>query len=430
MRVIYFVELLLQHLKLKKFTYILLVFQILVSAIAFIIVLTMIRYFGYSFFTLSEFKDRSVMIVYDRNLDLQSKEDIAYENLSKNKGVKVEKIYPINIYEAESSTSEKQCFVYGDIISENLVLNLSAGVQLCDAEIRNGAHPIIVPEYSPYAEKFYSGEVFELYYRNLNGNSLKKYKSLNFYVCGLLKYPYRICLNLTSEPLIIEDFWDSPTVFEFGFDESGNMGTIDKSKDLDVTFFVMQDFALTDSMMISELSGSNCKFSVVEVNAEKNSNDYKKITADILEKYSVLSIKDLLNLGSENYSEGLGNYMVLFILLSLLSICGISGINLFLFDKLKTEYSLYFMCGARWSACVLFEAIRNFIVIFVPAVIGSVLGYLFAIGDPEVKYFVDFSYVLYVIIFVATIYLPSTAYFLIKLKKTKPIDNIRLMVKE
>ena len=404
--------------------------QVLGSALFMVIVFTMIRYFGNTYMTLNSFEDKEVLIVspetssgggaFGTTVDNSDKLFAESKTL---KGVQTEQTFWSALYSEKNITSMINTVVYGSIMTENAVLNLEKGVQLKDAEIKDGAYPLIVNKESPYAEQYDIGEVFQLYYDNGKRNSTaiteKSFDSVDVYICGILKQPYLVYQVESSNIVIIENILYEPQIMV--------------PEEEALTFFISKDIQFSDNNKLSDnviLNTSNKSF-IMEITADENSPEYEDIQLWIKQNCSVLSIQDMLNRGFTNYNEGTANYVIILLVLSLLSIMGISGINLFLAENLKNEYSLYFMCGANWSSCVLIEALRSFVVIFVGSIMGALGGYIFMwLSNDNIKYFADIYLVFYVVLFISVVYLISTLYFLIKLGKTKPINNIRLMVKE
>lgn len=423
MKFTYFMQLVFQQLGKKKLTYILLVLQIAVSAGLLIVIMTAIKYFGYNYFLFGDFKEKDAIFAsFGGDLSVEagevSQEYInELELLKQIDGITVEQIYKgYNLKNEKSKSSQNiSSYIYQDKTSAAMKLNLKEGEQLCDADIRDGAYPVIVPEGSVYAEKYKSGETFELFIpADINGDntsSNEEMQPLSFYVCGVLKYPYRIYYNnYVDVPMIIEDVIISQ---------------------YDVNFMLIRDMKTEDGTAISDKIDFCMPSAFIIYFDDSATAGEREAAISIIEsKCNTVSYKKLLSLGYINYSEGMGDYTVAMIVLALLSIVGISGINLFLAESLKQEYALYFMCGAKWSTCIKIDALKSLFIVLFPAVFGAAVGCFIMLSDTWTKYFIDINTAIYTVLFIAMIYLASSLYFLIKLKKTRPIDNIRLMEKE
>lgn len=423
MKFSYLVQLILQQIKKKIFAYSILTVQVFGSALLMVIVITMIRYFGNTYQTLNRFENKEVLIVSPEKSNgnvFESGTKLLAESKAL-RGVKTEQTVWSALYSEKNISSSINTLVYGEIMAENVVLNLEKGVQLKDSAVKDGAYPIIVNSESPYVSLYKIGEVFKLYYDNgerFSGAITEdSFGSIAVYICGILKSPDLVYQIENSNTVIIENLLYEPN--------------IKVAEEIPFTFLVMRDVQFAKGGALSEnvkLNTGNKPF-IMEITSDNGSVEYEEIQQWISENGVAVSIQALLDRGFANYNEGTANFVIILIVFSLLTIMGLSGINLFLADSLKNEYSLYFMCGAEWSTCVLLEALRSLFVVFIPATLGSLVGLIYVLSD-RAKDFADVYLILYVTLFILFIYLISTLYFLIKLGKTRPIENIRLMVKE
>lgn len=416
-RISYLFQLILQQLARQKVSYILVFLQVLISVFLITLCITAVKLFGDSYITLSEFRNPDVLIVPYAGSILNSKikTDSVFDELCQIENIKAETIPTTYLYtEKERTSIPRMVYVYGELMSSNMVLNLKEGIGLDNAEIKDGAYPIVVPEFSYLSEYYYSKDIFQLYYiddsvedRTSINDTLQP---VNVYVCGILRYPYLVYSpGILGLPSIIEQFLSEPIE----------------------DFILAKDFEIKDELMLSQYDRTLRRTAVVEIQAEKGSSEYKKAYNDIYSRYGAVSIKTLLELGYANYTEGIGDYVVTLIIVAVLSFVSLTSINIFLFNSLKNEYSIYFMCGSTLSMCVFLEAMRNVLVVIVPAILGGLGSYLYLLlMDNRAKYYFDIVSPLAVGLYVILIFLISTLYFLIKLGKTRPIENIRLMVKE
>jgi hypothetical protein len=198
----------------------------------------------------------------------------------------------------------------------------------------------------------------------------------------------------------------------------------------DEEHIIIPDFKMENG---SEFSDS-CVFApcfFAKIKSEPSAPEYKEIYSSLKKDFDILEHKDLVKMSFANYAEGFGDRIPITIVFLILCIAGMGGVNAFLMDSQKQTFAVYYLAGAKWSDCILIDLIRNLIVISVPSVLGvGFVFFLFAVGRIDYRAGLDFSMLFYVLLLFALVFILSSLFFLLKLKKTQPIEYIRLMDKQ
>ncbi len=386
----------------KLGTSLLLSVLIMAASSLILIFYVLFMYLSNYYWALNDFKNHDIVISNHPSTSVTNK----YDEPDALEGVEAESMKRIQIYkEADRAKGNVYIYVYDNIMIENMELRLSEGLQLYEADVKDGAYPVIIPENSEYNQLYDVGDVFYVYAR------VKEYIPIKYYVCGILEFPYYV--------------YYSPGVY-------GGAETLLNSADsLDADFILSKNFIYNGGEYLSEVkSGSDFMGTFAKINFEKGTSEYNCAMAELLTTFKGYTIQNILDSSLERYFEASSDGFIAFLLVLFLTVVGIAGINMFMEESLKPEYALYFMGGATWTECVIIEAVRSVILVIVPSVIGCFSGYFIMVTSDKVKYFADIKMVGFVTSCVFVIYLITSLYFILKLKNTKPIDNIRLMVKE
>lgn len=154
-------------------------------------------------------------------------------------------------------------------------------------------------------------------------------------------------------------------------------------------------------------------------------NSAKAEVYALLDQYGEVSD---INSMITNFSEAtrdyfLSNGIVLFVF-TLLGLSGIGGINSMLNISNRKRYTIYFMYGMTQKMCAMIEAIRSSLVIIVSFVVSIVLIFYTSIGSlfPPAEYTINGTTFVYVFLYMVGIYLVTSLYFVINLSKQNLID--------
>lgn len=186
-------------------------------------------------------------------------------------------------------------------------------------------------------------------------------------------------------------------------------------------FIVPFECSKVNSIGENDVSSYNYNYgSIIIMKNSENAAVY-----ELLDQYGEVSdINSMItNFKDETRDYFLSNGIVLLVF-TLLGLSGIGGINSMLNVANRKRYTIYFMYGMTQRKCAIIEAIRSGLVIIVSFVASVVLIFYTDIGNlfPPTEYAINVMTFIYVLLYMAGIYLVTSLYFVINLSKQNLMD--------
>lgn len=156
-------------------------------------------------------------------------------------------------------------------------------------------------------------------------------------------------------------------------------------------------------------------------------SDELKICSKLSQFGEVSKIEEMIeNFRNDNRDYFLSNGIVL-IIFTMLCIAGIGGINSMLNIENKRRFSLYFMCGMTSKMCGLVEGLRSGVVVITSYIISiCIFKYTNCVNlFPPNLYSINSETFFYIMIYMAIIYAITSVAFIMKYKKQNLIEIYR-----
>lgn len=441
MKLLYLFGFSLEQIKKHKFIFCILIILVFSCAFMTNYLLCHIRDFSFEFNFIENFKNRDMIYVSYGNhyewgsldTEILNKNDIVskeiYGKLTSNPDIE---IGTLNNYMMNVNKSRYLTYIYNDILVKNTVFYLKKGKQLYEFNENDSKYvPVLMAEENPMLKTHDMGDIITIkteeftFDENHKIINTKEY-SYEAIIWGIISKPYKYFKHLNSNKMIqnVGDILNMNVTF---YNDPYNT---------DNEFIITPDVTFKDKVKLSELNWNHANVSLCNaiIKATKGSKKYNEVYNELKKEYSVLEFETLLQQSRENYSEGIGDFIYILICLLIISIIGIGSSNIYIAESQKQEYAIYYISGAKWRECLLIDIIRNLPVIILPSIFGS-LACILVLEDRVKGFtyqlsFAGFDTVIFITIMMLCIYILSSVYFLIKLKKTQPIEYIRLMDKQ
>ncbi|MDE7230369.1 MAG: ABC transporter permease [Oscillospiraceae bacterium] len=162
---------------------------------------------------------------------------------------------------------------------------------------------------------------------------------------------------------------------------------------------------------------------VIKVSEENRQKVFDEL-ADIGYMFSFKELSDAAEYNNRNLTE---MQSVIFILMMIVCVTGVSSGNLLSTIALKKKYAVYFMCGMEWRTGVMISLAENVIKLVIPAGIGYAmfLDWYGKNGFENMR--LTEANVIVTVLFVGLIFLLTSLMPLLNIKKTAPVKIITEM---
>nr|WP_162990702.1 hypothetical protein [Maliibacterium massiliense] len=117
--------------------------------------------------------------------------------------------------------------------------------------------------------------------------------------------------------------------------------------------------------------------------------------------------------------------LITFGIMFVIALIGIGGNNTLIRQYNEKQYGVYFMSGANWRKCVWIDAVRNLFIVLPAGALGLLLQFRNYANDPLQPFLLNGYTVLAVFGMLLLIYLCSSLIFILRTRRSKPIDIIR-----
>lgn len=293
---------------------------------------------------------------------------------------------------------ETRLITYDNYISNKVVLPLSEGDWYAKHQIKENIYPAVI---GGSASKVYSvGDTIQCNVEDISGKGYK----IRLLVTGKLKEPAYI-LNFSTG--------GSKVSYDYFFNRYENV--ILSNKLVDPQGNEIKNFK------------SHCRMIVIDNKADKNSlqqcrdtlSNFGNVSSlDEIKEYSTVVIKSKLE------RQWSANTFLLFLVF-----VGMIGSNILFVYRQMDEYSIYYLCGLKWSNCI--------IIVFYNVLTISLVAFLFAfafISTPLLSEklllntIINMTNTIICIILVILIVTTSTILPLLKLRKSSPVTLLRRFI--
>lgn len=280
-----------------------------------------------------------------------------------------------------------ECYYYPRELLNEMSFPLSRGKWFDKYESDDGIPPIVVG--SDLASRFKLGEVVQIFH-----GTWKETK--NYRVIGVLRRNTML-LSLGAGG----SGMDLNSCFDSGDDCNGSI--------------IFCDDEINDPYAYGGV--------VIKVSEENRQTVFDEL-ADIGYMFSFKELSDTAEYNNRNLTE---MQSVIFILMMIVCITGVSSGNLLSTIALKKKYAVYFMCGMEWRTGVLISLAESVIKLVVPAGIGYAmfLDHYGKYGFESMR--LTEANVIVTVLFVGLIFLLTSLMPLFDIKKTAPVKIITEM---
>lgn len=289
---------------------------------------------------------------------------------------------------------------YDPLIAEKFPLTLEKGEQLKDYKADEGCVPAIL--HSKFIDTFDIGDIFTIRLQWTTIYSSEEYKisyaDVNVQVAGFLnKSNYHTVIGaggsfFTADMLVTNEF---PCEMIILHDDNAP--------------FPVDGYTYMSPTILIEVSEK--EGALENVINELSPTGFATPLGNVID--------DSIYMLKQQTAEPIINLIIL-IIVAAAAIGGINGMNQI---SQKKDFAVYFICGATWSECIKTDILRNVLIISVPAVLSGLLSFfLFRFSPSNVLSIWDFVAAVGV---VAAIYLISSLWYIISLKKMKPADSVK-----
>lgn len=280
-----------------------------------------------------------------------------------------------------------ECYYYPRELANAMSFPLSRGKWFDKYDEEDGIPPVIVG--SDFARRFKVGEIVSLY-----RSSLKGYRD------------YRVIGVLQRNTMLL------------------SLGAGGSGMDLNSCFDAGDKCNGSIIFCEDEINDSHARGGVIIKVSEENRQTVFDELADIGYMFSFKELSD-----TAEYNNGTLTEMqsVIFILMMIVCIAGVSSGNLLSTIACKKKYAVYFMCGMEWRTGVLITLAESVIKLVIPAGIGYVM-FLDWYGKNGFKNMrLTEANVIVTVLFVGLIFLLTSLMPLLDIKKTAPVKIITEM---
>lgn len=280
-----------------------------------------------------------------------------------------------------------KCYYYPRELANEMSFPLSRGKWFDKYNEEDGIPPVIVG--SDFARRFKVGEVVSLY-----RSSLKEYR--DYRVIGVLRRNTML-LRLGAGG----SGMDLNSCFESGDECNGSI-------------IFCED----------EINDPYARGGVIINVSEENKQTVFDELADIGYMFSFKELSDTAEYNNRTLTE---MQSVIFILMMIVCIAGVSSGNLLSTIACKKKYAVYFMCGMEWRTGMLITLAESVIKLVIPAGIGYAmfLDWYGKNGFESMR--LTEANVIVTVLFVGLIFLLTSLMPLLDIKKTAPVKIITEM---
>lgn len=280
-----------------------------------------------------------------------------------------------------------ECYYYPRELANAMSFPLSRGKWFDKYDEEDGIPPVIVG--SDFARRFKVGEIVSLY-----RSSLKGYRD------------YRVIGVLQRNTMLL------------------SLGAGGSGMDLNSCFDAGDKCNGSIIFCEDEINDSHARGGVIIKVSEENRQTVFDELADIGYMFSFKELSD-----TAEYNNGTLTEMqsVIFILMMIVCIAGVSSGNLLSTIACKKKYAVYFMCGMEWRTGMLITLAENVIKLVIPAGIGyaTFLDWYGKNGYQSMR--LTEANVIVTVLFVGLIFLLTSLMPLLDIKKTAPVKIITEM---
>lgn len=280
-----------------------------------------------------------------------------------------------------------KCYYYPRELANEMSFPLSRGKWFDKYNEEDGIPPVIVG--SDFARRFKVGEVVSLY-----RSSLKEYR--DYRVIGVLRRNTML-LRLGADG----SGMDLNSCFESGDECNGSI-------------IFCED----------EINDPYARGGVIINVSEENKQTVFDELADIGYMFSFKELSDTAEYNNRTLTE---MQSVIFILMMIVCIAGVSSGNLLSTIACKKKYAVYFMCGMEWRTGMLITLTESVIKLVIPAGIGYAmfLDWYGKNGFESMR--LTEANVIVTVLFMGLIFLLTSLMPLLDIKKTAPVKIITEM---
>ena len=399
MKFIYIINCALDEIRKQKFIHIILIASVFICVALFNVISVLLTPAYTDISTVQFFKNKDVYVVApesDKAVFFSGKTE-TFNAINEIDNVKVGWYFP-EPFLYNGNGYRTVC--YTELLSSNMVLHLKTGNQLCEYD---GEYvPAILSENHPLLWKYEVGDVLEF-----EVNTYNERISVSVEICGVLK---------------------GNASYFHGY----NLNNLDYSSVLDPVLdyiILISDFQLEDGVLFSEamIEDMDNFFWYCEITEPKDSEEFDTAYRELNSAGTVGSYREIISSTWKAYSEGFTDTVLIGFFIMLLSAVGIGSANIYIGNNQMRSFAINFICGAKWTDCLVIDIIRNLCIIVVPTFFGIAVSY--GIFAPIMDQGLEFNYVnlCVVMVFMMILFAVSSLPYIIKLRNTEPIAFIRTM---